>query len=80
MAMTKTTLSVSAWTSIPIGAVDTLVVIQGSARLCTGPASASLDLGFDVGDGYQIIVPAGLQLYGLSVGGGAVAVAGPFGV
>lgn len=80
MAMTKTTLGKS-WTGIPISSdVDTLVVIQGSARLCSGPPSASIDLGFDVGDGYQIIVPAGLQFYGISVGGGAVAVAGPFGV
>lgn len=81
MAMTKTTLSVSAWTGIPISAdVDTLVVIQGSARLCSGPPSASLDLGFSVSDGYQIIVPAGLQFYGISVGGPSVAVVGPFGV
>lgn len=79
MAMTKTTLG-NAWTSIPIGAVDTLVVISGSARLCTGPASTTTNLGFDVGDGYQIIVPAGVQMHGVAVGGPAIAIAGPFGV
>lgn len=80
MAMTKTPLGLS-WTPIVTGsAVDTLVVITGSARLCTGPASATTDLGFDVGDGYQIIVPAGVDLHGVSVGGNGVAITGPFGV
>lgn len=81
MAMTKTTLG-NGWTAILSGtAVDTLVVIQGgAARLCTGSASATTDLGYDVGNGYQIIVPAGVDLYGVSTGGASVAVAGPFGV
>lgn len=81
MAMTKTTLG-NGWTAILSGtAVDTLVVIQGgSARLCTGTASATTDLGFDVGDGYQIIVPAGVDMHGVSVGGNSVAIVGPFGV
>lgn len=82
MAMTKTELAFSAWTEILAApATDMLVVISGgSARLCTGPASATTDLGFDVSDGYQAIIPAGVALHGVSVGAPAVAVSGPFGV
>lgn len=80
MAMTKTTLGQS-WTPIVTGStVDTLVVISGSARLCTGTASATTDLGYDVGDGYQQVVPAGVELHGVSVGGQGVAIVGPYGV
>lgn len=82
MAMTRTTLGTSGWTQITAGGdVDTLVVIEGGpARLCTGTPSESTDLGYNVADGYQIILPAGLAFHGVSTGGTSIAVVGPFGV
>lgn len=82
MAMTKTTLATATWTAIiAASTVDTLVVISGgSARLSTGATPGTTDLGFDVSAGYQIVVPAGVLLYGISVGATATAIVGPFGV
>lgn len=85
MAMTRTTLSRTAWTQITAGGdTDLIVVIEGGpARLCTGPASAQTTLGYNVNDGYQIILPAGVALHGIATGPAAAtaanAVVGPFG-
>lgn len=61
--------------------VATMLSVEGSqCRLYMGEAPTDQAAGHLVSAGYQMIVPAGLDVYATSVMGGTSVVVGPFGV
>ena len=81
--MDQVTASSGAWTSVISGSsVATILQVKTPARLCFGDDTGiALSVGIDVPAGYQVIVPAGLDVSMTPNGAlSAVAVTGPFGV
>lgn len=57
-----------------------MLSIEGSpCRLYMGEVPADLTAGHSVEGGYQLIVPAGVDVFGTTAYGGTFAVVGPFG-
>lgn len=80
--MQAVTVTSTAWGAvIASSTVDTIVQAKGAVRLCFGPSTGiSPAVGIDVDAGYQVIVPAGIDLYAVAVGvASAQLITGPFG-
>lgn len=76
-------VTITSETAVSVGAsTPVLISIEGgSCRLYTGGVPEDASVGHSVGAGYQIIVPAGVDVYATAANGGsASAIVGPFGV
>ena len=80
--MNETTINATAWTPV-IASSSTDIILQPAVpvRLCFGSSSGiPLSRGISIGGGEMMIIPVGVDVSAVAVGGQAgVIVTGPFG-